>query len=152
MSKEEACVKGKVALLRTKWFCICPYYKESWARKNWCFWTVVLEKTLESPLDCKEIQPVHPKWKDWCSAETPILWPTDGKSWLIWKDPDSGKDWSRWRRGWQRTRWLDSITDSMDMNLSKLQEMVKYREVWYAAVHGAAKSWTWLSHWTELIH
>ena len=77
-------------------------YKESWVPKNWCFWTVVLEKTLESPLDCKEIQPVHPKGnQSWIfigrtdvEAETPILWPPDAKNWLIWKDPDSGKDWS----------------------------------------------------------
>ena len=78
-------------------------YKESWALKNWCFWTVVLEKTLESPLDCKEIQPVHPKAdQSWIfigrtavEAKTPILWPPHAKSWLIWKDPDAGKDW-RW--------------------------------------------------------
>ena len=76
-------------------------YKESWALKNWCFWTVVLEKTLESPLDCKEIQPFHPKGnKSWIfigridvEAETPILWPPDAKNWLIGKDPDAGKDW-----------------------------------------------------------
>ena len=77
--------------------------KESWAPKNWCFWTVVLEKTLESPLDCKEIQPVHPEGnQSWVfmgrtdvEAETPILWPPDAKSWLIWKDPDAGKDWGQ---------------------------------------------------------
>ena len=82
-------------------------YKESWALKNWCFWTVVLEKTLESPLDCKEIQPVHPKGdQSWVfigsidfEAETPILWPPDGKSWLIWKDPDAGKDWRQEEKG-----------------------------------------------------
>ena len=82
-------------------------YKESWALKNWCFWTVVLEKTLESPLDCKEIQPVHPKGdKFWVfigrtdvEAETLILWPPDAKSWLIWKDPDAGKDWGREEKG-----------------------------------------------------
>ena len=98
-------------------------YKESWALKNWCFWTVVLEKTLESPLDCKDIQPVNPKGnQSWIfigrtdfEAETPILWPPDVKKGLIWKDPDAGKDW-RWEdRGWRRMRWLDSITDSMDM-------------------------------------
>ena len=78
-------------------------YKENWAPKNWCFWIVVLEKTLESPLDCKEIQPVHPKgdqsWvlidRTYVEAETPILWPPDAKSWLIWKDPDAGKDWGQ---------------------------------------------------------
>ena len=80
-------------------------YKESWALKNWCFWTVVLEQTLESPLDCKEIQPVHPKGnQSWifigrtdAEAETPIIWPPDAKNWLIWKDPDAGKDW-RWEK------------------------------------------------------
>ena len=82
-------------------------YKESWVLKNWCFWTVVLEKTLESPLDCKEIQPVHPKWdQSWVfigrtdvEAETLILWPPDAKSWLIWKDPDAGKDWRQKEKG-----------------------------------------------------
>ena len=81
-------------------------YKESWAPKNWCFWTVVLEKTLDSPLDCKEIQLVHPKNQSWIfigrtdvEAETPILWPPDGKSWLIWKDPDAGKDWRQEKKG-----------------------------------------------------
>ena len=82
-------------------------YKESWAPKNWCFWTVVLEKTLGSPLDCKEIQPVHPKrHQSWVfigrtdvEAETPVLWPPDGKNWLIWKDPDAGKDWRREEKG-----------------------------------------------------
>ena len=82
-------------------------HKESWALKNWCFWTVALEKTLESPLDCKEIQPVHPKGnQSWIfigrtdtEAETPILWPPDVKSWLIWKDPDAGKDWRREEKG-----------------------------------------------------
>ena len=82
-------------------------YKESWEPKNWCFWTVVLEKTLESPLDCKEIHPVHPKGdQSWVfigttdvEAETPILWAPDGKSWLIWKDPDAGKDWGQEEKG-----------------------------------------------------
>ena len=82
-------------------------YKESWAQKNWCFWTVVLEKTLESPLDCKEIQPVRPKrdqsWvfigKTGVEAETPILWPPGAKSWLIWKDPDAGNDWGQEEKG-----------------------------------------------------
>ena len=83
------------------------YYKESWAPKNWCFWVVVLEKTLQSPLDCKEVQPVRPKGdQSWVfigrtdvEAETPIFWPPDAKSWLIWKDPDAGKDWRQEEKG-----------------------------------------------------
>ena len=107
-------------------------YKESWALKNWCFWTVVLEKTLETPLDCKEILPVHPEGgQSWVfigradvEAETPILWPPDVKSWLIWKDPDAGKDWRQKKRERQRMRWLEGITDAIDMSLSELQELV----------------------------
>ena len=119
-----------------------------WERrsKNWCFWTVVLQKTRENPLDCKEIQPVHSKGNQlWmfigrtdAEAETPVLWPPDAKSWLIGKDPDVGKIEGRRRRQWQRTRWLDDISDSMDTGLSKVWE--KDRESWPAAVHGVADS------------
>ena len=131
--------------------------EENWALKNWCFWIVVLEKTLESPLDCKEFQPVHSKDQSWvligrtdAKAETPILWLPHAESWLIWKDPDVGKDWRQEKGtaenemvGWHH--WLDGH------EFSKLQELVMEREAWHAAVHGVAKSRTWLSDWTGLF-
>ena len=123
-------------------------HKEGWVLKSWYYWNVVLEKTLESPLDCKEIKPVNSKGNQpWiftgrtdaeAEAEAPVLWPPDAKSRLTGKVPDAGKDEGRRRRGQQRMRWLDGITDSMGMNFSKLWEIVENRGAW--RVHGVTQS------------
>ena len=139
--------------------------KEDWVPKNWCFWTVVLEKTLESPLDGKEIQPVHPKGnQSWIcigrtavEAETPMPWPPDAKNQLFGKDPDAGKDWRREEKG-TRMRWLDDINDALDMSLSRLRELVMDRKAWHATVMGLQRvgyDWAtelnWWNYLTALI-
>ena len=133
-------------------------YRESWAPKNWCFWTVVLEKTLESPLNCMEIQPVYPKGnQSWIfigrtdEDETPILCSPDAKGWLIWKDPDAGNDWGQEDKGMTEDEivgwyhWLDGHEFEQALGV------VMNTGAWCAAVHGVTKSQTRPSDWTELI-
>ena len=135
-------------------------YNESWALKNWCFWTVVLEKMLESPLDCKETQPVYPKGNQcWIfivrtdvEAETPIFWPPDAQSWLIWKTLMVGEIEGRRRREEQRMRLLGGITDSIDMSLGKLQELVIGRPGMLQSMGSqrVGQDWATELNWTDM--
>ena len=131
-------------------------HKEGWLSTEELMLLNLLEKTLESSLDSKEINPVNPKGNQpWIftgrtdvEAEVPKLWPLDVKSWLLGKAPDAGKDWRQKEKGWQRMRWLDRITDLVDMKLRKRGEIVKDRGAWCSAVHWVAKTQTRLSDWT----
>ena len=131
--------------------------EESSALKNWCFWTVVLEKTLETPLDCKEIQPVHPKGnQSWiftggtdAEVEALVLWPPDAKNWLIGKDLDAEKCWRQEEQGPTEDEMFRCCHWHNGHELSRLQELVMDREAWHAAIHGVAKCQTWMRVWTD---
>ena len=156
----KVCLVKAMAFLVVMYRCESWTSKESWVLKSWCFWTMVLEKTLESPLNGKEIQPVHPKGnQSWIfigrlmlKLKLQYFGPPVVKNWLIWKDPDAGKDWRQeekgmMRRGWDG--WMASPTQWTWVWVNS-RNLVMDRETWHAAVHGVSKSLTWLSDWTEL--
>ena len=128
------------------------FHKDGWALKNWCFWTVVLEKTLASPLDCK-IKPVNPKGnQSWVfigrtdpEAEAPILWTPDAKNWLTGKDPDAGRDWRQEKKG---TKEDEMVGWHHRLDGYKFEQAVGIGDG-QGTVHGVTKRWTWLSNWTE---
>ena len=153
--KRDFTLLTKVCLVKAMVFPVVMYGRESWtikAPKNWCFWTVLLEKPLESPLDCKEIQPVNPKGnQSWIligrtdtEAEAPILWPPDVKNWLTGKDPDAGKDW-RWEKGMTEDQMVGWHHRLNGRGFAQASGVGEDREAWWVAGHGVTKSQTWLS-------